>query len=64
MHPLILLGLALAVLWILALVVFKVVGFAIHVVLIVAVVMIAWGLLKRGARKVGIGGDDGTRRPS
>jgi hypothetical protein len=64
MHPLLLLGLVLVVLWILAVAAFKVVGFAIHLLLVVAVVMIVWGLVKRGARKVGIGGDDGTRRPS
>lgn len=58
MHPLILLGIALIVLWVLAFVVFKVIGFAIHLLLIAAVVMIAWGLLKRGARKVGIGVHD------
>lgn len=60
MHPLILLGVALVVLWLLAFVVFKVIGFAIHLLLIAAVVMIAWGLLKRGARKVGIGHDRGS----
>lgn len=57
MHPLILLGIALVVPWLLALVA-KVIGFAIHLLLIVAVVMIAWGLLQRGARKVGIGAHD------
>lgn len=64
MHPLILLGVVLLVLWVLGLVLFKVVGFAIHLLLIAAVVLIAWGLLKRGARAVGIGRDDGTPRPS
>lgn len=54
MHALVWLGLLLAGLWVLAFVVFKVVGFFIHVLLVLAVVMIIWGLVKRGASKAGI----------
>ncbi len=48
------LGLVLVGLWLLAWLVFKVVGFAVHLLLVAAVVLIVWGLLKRGARRVGI----------
>lgn len=54
MHALMWLGLVLLGLWILAWLVFKVVGFAVHLLLIAAVIFIVWGLVKRGARKVGI----------
>ncbi|HEX6913110.1 MAG TPA: hypothetical protein VF142_22055 [Longimicrobium sp.] len=48
------LGVALLALWALAWLVFKVVGLAVHVLLIAAVVFVVWGLAKRGARKVGL----------
>lgn len=54
MHVLLWIGIVLLALWLLGFLVFKVVGFAIHLLLIAAVVMIIWGLVKRGARKVGI----------
>ena len=54
MHPLLWLGLALVVLWLLAVAVFKVVGFLIHVVLLAALVCIVWGFVKRGARRAGL----------
>lgn len=54
MHVLLWIGIILLVIWLLGLVVFKVVGFAIHLLLIAAVVMIIWGLVKRGARKAGL----------
>ena len=54
MHPMVWLGVALLVLWVLAWLVFKIVSFAVHVLLIAAVVFLVWGLLKRGARKVGL----------
>lgn len=54
MHPLIWLGVALLVLWGLAWLVFKVVGFAVHVLLVAAAVFVVWGLVKRGARKAGL----------
>lgn len=54
MHPLMGLGAALLVLWALAWLVFKVVGFAVHLLLIAAVILVVWGLVKRGARKAGL----------
>lgn len=54
MHVLIWLGIALLVLWALAWLVFKVVGFAVHLLLVAAVIFVIWGLVKRGARKVGL----------
>lgn len=54
MHPMIWLGGALLVLWGLAWLVFKVVGFAVHLLLIAAIVFVIWGQVKRGARKVGL----------
>lgn len=40
--------------WGLAWLVFKVVGFAVHLLLTAAVISVVWGLAKRGARKVGL----------
>lgn len=54
MHPLLWLGIVLAALWLAAWLVFKVVGLAVHLLLLAAVVFIVWGLVKRGARKVGL----------
>lgn len=54
MHGLVWLGIVLVGLWLLAWLVFEIVGFAVHLLLIAAVVFVVWGLLKRGARKVGI----------
>jgi hypothetical protein len=47
MGALIGLGILLAVIWLVALLFFKVVGFAIHLLLIVAIVMIVMGFIKR-----------------
>lgn len=54
MHPLLWAGIALLALWLVLWLVLKVVSFAVHLVLIAAVVLVAWGLIKRGARKVGL----------
>lgn len=54
MHALVWLGVLLLALWVIAWLVFKVVSFAVHLLLIAAVVFIVWGLVKRGARKVGL----------
>lgn len=62
MHPFLWLGIALVALWLLVVVVFKVVGFAFHLLLVAAVLFIIWGLVKRGARKIGIGDDHVNRR--
>jgi hypothetical protein len=60
---LLMLGILLAVVWLVGLLAFKVVGFAIHLLLVAAVIMIIWHLVKRGANKVGIGGDGDRTRP-
>ncbi len=54
MHPLLWLGIVLIALWLLLWLVFEVVSFAVHLLLIAAVVFVVWGLVKRGARKVGL----------
>jgi hypothetical protein len=54
MHPMIWLGIALLVLWGLAWLVFKVVGFAVHLLLIAAVPLRGLGTGEAGARKVGL----------
>jgi hypothetical protein len=52
MGVLLLLGAVLVVVWILALVVFKVVGFAIHLLLIAGIILLVWGFVRRGADAV------------
>lgn len=52
MSVLLLLGAVLVVVWILALVVFKVVGFAIHLLLIAGIILLVWGFVRRGADAV------------
>jgi hypothetical protein len=47
MGALIGLGILLAVIWVVALLLFKVAGFAIHLLLILAVIMIVIGFIKR-----------------
>ena len=47
MGALIGLGILLAVIWLVALLFFKVVGFAIHLLLIVAIVMIVMGFIRQ-----------------
>jgi hypothetical protein len=53
MRPLILLGVVLVVLWVLFWLVFRIVSGLIHVLVIVGLLLILWGLLKRGTRAVG-----------
>jgi len=52
MKGLLLLGAVLVVIWILALVVFKVVGFAIHLLLIAGIILLILGVVRRGANAV------------
>ncbi len=52
MHPFVWFGIALFVLWALLWLVFHVVSGIVHVIVLVAVVMIVWGLIKRGAAAV------------
>jgi hypothetical protein len=49
MHSFVWIGIALLVLWAVLWLVFAVVSVFVHVIAVVAVVMIVWGLLKRGA---------------
>jgi hypothetical protein len=51
-HPLVWLGIALLVLWGILWLGFKIVSGVIHLLVIVGVVFLAWGLAKRGARAV------------
>lgn len=53
MLGLIWLGIVLVVLWAVLWLGFHVVGAAIHLLLIVGVVLLVWGLIRRGARAVG-----------
>lgn len=54
MHPMVWLGVVLLILWGLAWLVFKVVSGLVHLLLILAVIFVIWGLVKRGARKAGL----------
>jgi hypothetical protein len=53
MHPFLIIGVALLVLWGVLWLGFNIVSGVVHLLVIAAVVMIAWGLVKRGARAVG-----------
>lgn len=52
MHPLLLIGIILLVLWILGFGVFQVAGMLIHILLIVAVVVLILWLLRKGGAKI------------
>jgi hypothetical protein len=52
MHIFVPIGAALLVLWAVLWLVFKVVSGLVHVIVLVALVLIVWGLLKRGAAAV------------
>jgi hypothetical protein len=52
MHPFLILGLVLLVLWGVLWLGFNIVSGVVHLLVVAAVVMIAWGLVKRGARAV------------
>jgi len=52
MAGLLLLGAVLVVIWIVALLVFKIVGFAIHLLLIAGLILLVWGFVRRGASEV------------
>lgn len=52
MHALVWLGLVLLVFWAVLWIGFKIVSGLIHLIVIVAVALIIWGLLKKGARAV------------
>ncbi len=52
MHPFVWIGVVLFVLWAILWLGFKIVSGLVHVLIVVAVVMVAWGLVKKGARAV------------
>lgn len=52
MHPFVWLGIGMLVLWALLWLVFKIVSGLVHVVVLVAVALIVWGLAKKGANAV------------
>ncbi len=52
MNPLVSLGTVLLVLWAVAWLFFKVVSGLIHLLLVIGIAMIVWGLIKKGARAV------------
>lgn len=52
MHVLVWIGIVLLVLWGVLWLGFNIVSGLVHLLVLVAVVMIAWGLLKKGARAV------------
>lgn len=52
MNPLVWLGAVLLVCWAVAWLAFKVVSGLIHLLLVIGIAMIIWGLIKKGARAV------------
>ena len=52
MRMLLVLGAVLVVLWLLALLAFKIVGFAIHLLLIAGIILLVVGFVRRGANAV------------
>ena len=52
MHSLLWIGIALLVLWAVLWLGFHIVSGVIHLIVVVAVAMIVWGLIKKGARAV------------
>ncbi len=52
MTGLLLIGAVLVVIWLLALLVFKIVGFAIHLLLIAGLILLVLGFVRRGANAV------------
>lgn len=53
MHPFVWLGVVLLVLWAVLWLGFKIVSGVVHLLVLAAVVLIVWGLVKKGARAVG-----------
>jgi hypothetical protein len=52
MHVLVWLGVVLLVLWAILWLGFKIVGGIVHLLVLLAIIFIIWGLVKRGARAV------------
>lgn len=53
MHPFVWLGVVLLVVWAVLWLGFKLVSGVVHLLVLAAVVLIVWGLVKKGARAVG-----------
>ena len=53
MHPFVWLGIALLVLWAVLWLGFHIVSGVIHLLVVLAVAFVVWGLVKKGARAVG-----------
>lgn len=53
MHPAVWIGAILLILWAVLWLGFKIVSGIVHVIVIIAVVLIVWGLITKGARAVG-----------
>lgn len=52
MRPLVTIGIVVIVLWAVLWLVFRVVAFFVHILVVVGLVLVLWGLLKRGRRQV------------
>jgi Flp pilus assembly protein TadB len=52
MHPFVILGILLLIVWAVLWLGFKIVSGLVHLIVVIAVVLVVWGLLKRGARAV------------
>jgi uncharacterized membrane protein len=52
MRSLVSIGIFVVVLWAVLWLVFRVVGFFVHILVVVGLLLILWGLLKRGRRQV------------
>jgi hypothetical protein len=52
MGPIVSLGILLIVLWAVLWLGFHIVGWIIHLLIIVGIILLVWGLIKRGARAV------------
>ena len=53
MHPFVWIGFVLLVLWAILWLGFKIVSGLVHILIIIGIVMLVWGLIKKGARAVG-----------
>jgi hypothetical protein len=61
-RPLVMIGVGVIVLWAVLWLVFRVVAFFVHVLVVVGLLLILWGLFQRGRRQIGERfGNRGTR---
>jgi Flp pilus assembly protein TadB len=52
-RPLVMIGVGVIVLWVVLWLVFRVVAFFVHILVVVGLLLILWGLLKRGRQQIG-----------